>query len=134
MKPDLAEELVGLLVGATTGWNDDSVMLYIRHMDSLAEERAAITAVTRLVNTWTGTSRPTWGAIRAEYDREVQREMMLRAGLPASTHGVVPVPEGRIIAGDAYVAECKRQGREPNLELFARMIGAIGPGEDVRSV
>ena len=53
MDRDRAIALVGYLVASTTGWNDDSVLVYAAEVEKLSRPDVAATAIQTLARNWT---------------------------------------------------------------------------------
>lgn len=115
-----AAAVVGWLMSTTTGWNDQSVEAYATAIQQWSDLPAAITAAKLVSETWSERSRPPLAVVRAAYDREKQRRDEVSMTSLPSAPPCDPI-KGRQIAADAYVAECRRAGREPNWSLFNRL-------------
>jgi hypothetical protein len=132
MNTESAARLVGLLIGATTGWSDDShgsaaAKLYIERIaDKWTDLVVAERAIDNIVRSWTKPSRPPWGALQREYDEQMRRAVMDRAAITPGLAGrQVPPSEGRKAAAAEYARDCKRRGKEPNWTFFDRLAGTV---------
>lgn len=130
MKYNEAVACLGVLVGATSGWTDDRVGVYAERIKTWPDARAVREACQLVADTWTGYRTPPLGVIREAY-LGVMRRKSMEAGsnvyaLPTSA--VIHVSEGRVVAANGYVEECRRQGREPNWPFFDKLIGKIDAG------
>ena len=118
------------LVGATTGWGDldeATLAVYLRELQSYDDMEAARQAIDNVIKSWTRPSRPPVGVLNQEYRQAMARLMMDRNVYELPTGRIPTVAEGRKIAARAYVQECKRLGKKPNMKMFNRIIGQIGP-------
>lgn len=123
MTRDRAIALVGYLVASTTGWNDDSVLVYAREVEKLADEEAAAAAIQRLATTWTEARRPPVAEILNVYRRELARRQ-------DGTRQIGPTPPTQLergieIARRAYEQERRRLGKPVNSARFDRWVAAI---------
>lgn len=125
MTRDRAIALVGYLVASTTGWNDDSVLVYAREVEKLSNDEVAAKAIQRLATSWTEARRPpiaeVLNAYRAELARAQPAPRELRSSPPVT-------PERGIrIAREAYQQERRRLGLPANTERFDRWMASIFP-------
>jgi hypothetical protein len=123
MNREDATMAVGYLVGATTGWNDEAVIVYINEIEQLSDVEALNSAIRHLVSTWTEARRPPVATILDAYRSELSKRNSRRPSIESPRHRVVPVHEGIEIARRAYEDECRRQGREPNIKHFDKVVG-----------
>lgn len=134
-----AEQLLGLLVGGTTGWgqaSDETIVLYTRALCAFRDDTAAYDAVHQIIDTWSEARRPPIAAINAAYTDVMRRQQMTRPALPTAG-GVVSLDEGRRIAARAYAAECERRpdddplirrrfrSREPRASVLNAFLGLV---------
>lgn len=114
-----AVALVGMLVGSTTGWNDDAADATV----TLIEQRwndydAAMDAILSVVESWTRPSRPPWGVLSEAYRSEARRRALDTPAISPGQAGLIPtLAEGRAIAMRAYVAECESRPADDPLVL-----------------
>ncbi len=134
---DVAQAL-GVLVGGTTGWNDEAVAIYLAQLVQLDDRTALMRACTHILQTHTDLARPSLSKILDRYRYEYT---LLRQHQPkplqldqevGSRHlkPMSPAEGGYKIAWEAYEQECGRQGKEPNRTLFTGWIGRIGDSRD----
>lgn len=123
-----AQQLLGVLVGATTGWTNAADETFVSYTNAIAglDLDVATFTVDRIVRTWDEPRRPPIATILAAYRSEMRRLELERPTLEAAVGLPVSVGEGRRIAARAYQAECQRRGREPNERVMDRMLGLIG--------
>lgn len=125
MDRDRAIALVGYLVASTTGWNDDSVLVYAREVEKLSNVEVASTAIQRLATTWKEARRPPIAEVLEAYRRELSRVQsaprQIGPGQP------VTPDRGVRIAREAYEAERRRLGLPANTERFDRWMASIFP-------
>ena len=121
MDKERATMLVGYLVGATTGWNDEAVIVYIDEISKHTDPQAMETALRQIVRTWKEARRPPVAVILDAYRAELSRKHSAKA-LPPSNSRFVPVPEGIRIAQQAYEAEVRKRGREPHPGRVSRWL------------
>jgi hypothetical protein len=122
MDRERAITLVGYLVAGTTGWNDDTVMIYTAEIEKLSQPNVAMIAVREVVRTWSEARRPPIAVILDEYRRQLARAQpapQLTAAPPA------PFRRGVEIAREAYKAERERLGKPVNLQRFDGWIAGI---------
>lgn len=120
MTSDQAAMLVGFLVAGTTGWNDDSVVVYIDEIQKHNDYEAMGAAVRNVVRTWTEARRPPISTVLDAYRSELSRRQVPRAAITGGGR-LVPVADGIEIARKAYEQECQRLGRKPDLAKFDRI-------------
>lgn len=127
MRDDEAVNILGLLVGTTTGWNDEAVVAYAAEMRTHHDPAAMLVAVQHIARTWTEARRPPLATILDAYRTELARRQ------PAPTREIggrrVPPEEGILIARTAYEDECRRLGKRPNDYLFDRIIRSVSRTE-----
>jgi hypothetical protein len=116
---------IGYLVGATTGWNDEAVVIYINEVESLTDPDALNVAVRHVVKTWSEARRPPVSILLDAYRMELARKTTSTPALATGRQRVVPFAEGIDICRRAYEDECRRLGRQPNDKLFARITERI---------
>lgn len=120
MRQTDADRVLGVLVGATGGWHEviaDEFLLTIAAWDDVDAAERAVSRFTRPP----GRNRPTLVQLIDAYREEEQRRV-------PSGGRVVPFADGIRIAWDAYQAEARRTGREPNRALFEKYLGNLRPG------
>ena len=105
--------LVGYLVGATTGWNDEAVIVYIDEVSKHTDPQAMESALRQIVRTWKEARRPPVAVILDAYRAELSKKHSAKSIAPTQSRAV-PVPEGIRIAQQAYEAEVRKHGREPH--------------------
>ena len=123
MDRERAIACVGYLVAGTTGWNDDTVMVYTAEIEKLTQPEVALSAVKQVVRSWSEARRPPISVILNEYRRQlasVQPAPELRAAPPA------PLRRGIETAREAYRAERERMGKPVNMARFDKWITGIG--------
>jgi hypothetical protein len=125
MDRDRAIALVGYLVASTTGWNDDSVLVYAAEIEKLSRPDIAATAVQRVATTWTEARRPPIAVILDAYRVELAKvggepSRQLTRGQPCS------LVDGVRIAREAYEAERRRLGLPVNMAAFDRWMVSFG--------
>jgi len=125
MDRDRAIALVGYLVASTTGWNDDSVLVYAREIEKLSNAEVAATAIQRLATSWTEARRPPVAEVLNVYRRELARVQSAPAQIGPGK--AIPPGRGIEIAREAYEAERRRLGKPVNMKRFDRMIAAMFP-------
>lgn len=132
IREDQAAHALGILVGGTTGWNDEAVTIYLTQLVQLDDAYALLQACTHILQTHTDLARPSLGKIldryRYEYTTSRQHQPKpLPSAAGIKTLKVIAPSDGLPKAWDAYKAECEKQGRSPNVQLFnswARQVGA----------
>lgn len=128
IREDQAAQALGLLVGGTQGWNDEAVAVYLSQLVQLDDVDALHRACHHVLRTHNDPGRPSIARILDRYRYEYGQRPAPPSRQIGSRHlAVMPVEEGLRVAWDAYVAECVRQGREPNNAMFngwARKVGA----------
>lgn len=107
MNEGKATDLVGRLVAATTGWNDEATDFAIDEVMSWVDVSSAELAIDHIIHTWDRASRPTIGVLTAAYEDQ-RRIKMIRAELEAIPDGdgeeFVPHDIGHAIADQAHRA------------------------------
>ncbi|MGA1037179.1 MAG: hypothetical protein ACO3VQ_05140 [Ilumatobacteraceae bacterium] len=122
MDKEQATMLVGYLVGATTGWNDEAVVIYVDELMRHNEYSAMETAVRNIAVTWREPRRPPIAVILDAYRSELAKRQS--AALPPARNGQrVSVREGLQIAQKAYEGEMRRRGKEPDPKRVAKWFG-----------
>jgi hypothetical protein len=124
MTPDQATMIVGVLVAGTTGWNDDTVLVYVDEIKQHGDYEAMATATRHVVRTWSEARRPPISVVLDAYRAELSRRQPPRPALSSSTR-TITAREGIVLARDAYESECRRLGRTPDLARFNRIIERI---------
>lgn len=114
--------MVGLLVGSTTGWTDESSDVYVAEFAQLESPTALFAAVRKIAQTWTEARRPPLGVVLSAYRSEREREQQDSVSLP-SGQAVVDFDRGMSIAWEAAKTEAAKHGREPNRLLFEKWLG-----------
>lgn len=122
MTPDQATMIVGVLVAGTTGWNDDTVLVYIDEIKQHSDADAMATAARTVVRTWSEARRPPISVILDAYRSELSRRQPARSALTGGGSRIVPPSEGIPLARAAYESECRRLGRDPDFDRFDRII------------
>lgn len=125
-----AMSCLGLLVGATNGWTEDtdvgpgSLTLYLEEFMAMSDQECLLAAVRDVLRTHTSTHRPPLVVVLDAYRSQLRLKQESRGALPApSGQRYLSPDEGRPIALVAYRAECARLGREPNMPLFNSIFG-----------
>ena len=128
MNQDHATMIVGHLVAATTGWNDEAVVAYVAEIERLDHVDAAGEAAQQLIRSWTETRRPPIAVLLNHYRQVLARRESSRA-LERGRPRVVPLREGIEIARAAYEQECRLHGRTPDPGKFDRWLAAATRAE-----
>jgi hypothetical protein len=123
MDRDRAIALVGYLVAATTGWNDDSVLVYAAEVEKLRRDDIAATAIQKLARSWSEARRPPIAAVLDAYRKELSHAQPSPELEPGR---ICPLERGIQIARAAYEGERRMMGKPANLERFDRIIAGIG--------
>jgi len=136
-----AEQLLGILVGGTSGWTsaaDETFQVYTNQMSTLRDVELAAEAVEQLIRTWTDARRPSVAAIFSAYRDCARRHEMDRPALPPVHGRIPPLDEGRRIAAQAYANECAARpvddalvasgwrSHEPSSRTVDSLLGIIG--------
>jgi len=129
MDREHATMIVGYLVGGTTGWNDEAVLVYVDEFAKVTDAAALETAVRRVVRTWSEARRPPIATILDAYRVELSARQPARAALPSNGR-VIPPSEGIPLARAAYDQECRRLGRTPDFDRFDRIINRIATRQE----
>jgi len=125
MDRDRAIALVGYLVASTTGWNDDSVLVYAAEVEKLSRPDVAATAIQTLARNWTEARRPPIAEVLDAYRRELSRSQPAPREIgPGKT---VEFVRGVEIARQAYEAERRRLGLPIKSDRFDRWVASIAP-------
>jgi hypothetical protein len=115
--------MTGLLAVGTNGFDNPSTDLYASRFSELENEEALQRAVEMIVNTWDRGYRPPLNVVLEQYRRELRR--IEERDQPRSIEGNYPTFEqGVQIAWEAYCAEVRRQGKEPNRRVFEKWLPA----------
>lgn len=116
---------------AAFNFNDDSVEQWIGWIAELQDQAAAHKAAQMLAKDATDRWVPGWRLFKESYDRWVRRLDDERAeaqkALMEGEYSRMSIPtyeRGIQIAWENYVAECERQGKQPNREMFDAWMGA----------
>lgn len=125
MNREHATIIVGHLVAATTGWNDEAVVAYVAEVERLDHVDAAGEAVQQLIRTWTETRRPPIAVLLNHY-RQVLARRESQHALERGHGRVVSMREGIEIARAAYERECRAHGRKPDSGKFDRWLATAG--------
>ena len=103
MTEDEAFGLLGALVAATSGWQDDAIDIYAAEMRAWADRAAAQIAIADLCRTWTESRKPPLAVVveryRAEHARNVRAE---QEALPPPPEMYPSYERGWEIARQAY--------------------------------
>jgi len=117
---------LGNLAAVTTGWNDQAIEQYARDLVGLDDGEVLLEACRTIGRTWNESRRPPLADIRTMYrrlaERKQQQEALNRRALQG---GYLPPAQGVKVARDAYVAECRKQNREPNLTYFDQIMAKV---------
>src|SRR5688500_16698055 len=108
MRREDAIELIGWLSGVTTGWNDDSVELYVLEVEKWTDLTSATEAIERVGRTWEEMRRPPLPYLIEQYRSAVYRAESARPRLAGPPP--VPLPDGLRIAQEAYNKERAARG------------------------
>lgn len=125
MERDRAIALVGYLVASTTGWNDDSVLVYAAEVEKLNRPDVAADAIQRIAQTWSEARRPPIAVILDAYRVELAK----RGGEPARElprERPCSLVDGIRIAREAYESERRRLGLPINMANFDRWLVSFG--------
>jgi len=125
MDRDRAIALVGYLVASTTGWNDDSVLVYTAEIEKLSRPDVAATAIQRLATTWSEARRPPIAEVLDAYRRELSRSQPAQREIGPSKP--TEFARGLQIAREAYEAERRRLGLPIRTDRFDRWMASIAP-------
>ena len=120
MNREDATMAIGYLVGATTGWNDEAVLIYINEAETLNDVDALNSAIRNVVRTWSEARRPPMSVVLDAYRSELSRRVSERPALKSGVRKVT-FEEGVEIARKAYEQECQRLSRKPDLAKFDRI-------------
>jgi len=124
MDRERAIALVGYLVAATTGWNDDSVLVYTAEIEKLSNYVAAGRAVRTIASTWTEARRPPIAEVLNAYRRELSRSHSapkeINPGRP------LELSQGIAVARRGYEQERRLLGKPVRMEKFDAWIDRIG--------
>ena len=120
MNREDATMAIGYLVGATTGWNDEAVLIYINEAETLNDVDALNSAIRNVVRTWSEARRPPMSVVLDAYRSELSRRVSERPALKSGGRKVT-FEEGVEIARKAYEQECQRLSRKPDLAKFDRI-------------
>lgn len=123
MDREQAIALVGYLVASTTGWNDDSVLVYTAELEKLSDYNAAEIAVQRIATTWSEARRPPISEVLDIYRRELARTQSLRRQVTARR--ATTFERGVEIARAAYESERNRLGKPVHLDKFDSWISRL---------
>ena len=132
-----ATDCMALLVVTGTGWNDQTVDVWVDMMASRwSDHDAARTAVQQVADTHTGYGHPSWATVHNAYQAAVRRAVMSRPALPQAPSRTLTMSEAREVVARAYAKQCGlrdpltdphiRSGwrtTEPNPEFLDRMLG-----------
>jgi hypothetical protein len=113
MRQSDAERVLGILVGATSGWSDDIVDEMLLTVAGWDDVQAAERACARFTRP-DGRARPRLAQLIEAYAEEEQRR------IPYGSGRLVPFDDGIQIAWRAYVGEAHRLGKQPNRETFGQ--------------
>lgn len=126
MDRERAIALVGYLVAATTGWNDDSVLVYTAEVEKMRRADIAASAIQKLARGWSEARRPPISAVLDAYRRELSHSQPS----PEITQGrILPLEEGIEVARNAYEAERRRLGLKPKFDRFDRWAATLTGGQ-----
>jgi len=104
-----------------TGFNDESIAAYVEELKTLSDYNILVKACKSVSNSWTEARRPPIAVILAAYNREVAR--VQSESMPRGIGQRYPTfAEGIEIAWQAYCAEVRRQGREPDRRKFEKWL------------
>lgn len=115
--------LVGYLVASTTGWNDDSVLVYAAEVEKLADYDVAATAIRRLATTWSEARRPPIAEVLDCYRKELSRAHSGRTQIGPGR--AITFERGVEIARAAYESERKRLGLPVHLDKFDSWVNRL---------
>ena len=117
---------LGNLIAVTTGWNDLATEQYAHELIGLDDGEVLLEACRTIGRTWNESRRPPLADIRTMYrrlaERKEQQEALNRRALQG---GYLSPAQGVEIARRSYIAECQRQGREPNLTYFDQIMAKV---------
>lgn len=120
-----AAQLVGLLVAGTNGWDDHQAALWVAELQRLADPQAARDVILLQIRTRTRPGHPTLGEFLRDYSHEIDRREAMRPALPQPRGSVISSEQGLRLAWEAYAAECRAEGREPDQRLFRSLSGSL---------
>jgi hypothetical protein len=129
MTEDEANNVLGPLVVAFN-FTEDQNTLWKNMLEGLDNCDCATAAAADLIRSATDTYVPGWGKFQGVYDRHVNRfrlvqdeeQRMLESG---AAKRFPTVDEGIAIAREAYIDECRKLMKEPNLGYFDDMVSPI---------
>ncbi|RPI09105.1 MAG: hypothetical protein EHM63_05225 [Actinobacteria bacterium] len=144
MRRESAEPLIDILRQCTPGWTPEAFNFYVEHAVEHwtinhelpgneflpSETEIGYEVIDQVCMTWRNGYRPPWAELMENWRSVLRR---LRQLQPVPTDGPDSYPtakEGRRIAAAAYVDESRLQGREPNWEMFDKIIGKIGADDE----
>lgn len=124
MNTEDATKAVGYLVGGTTGWNDEAVVIYVSELQQLSDPDALNAAIMHLVQTWREARRPPVATVLDAYRAELSKRQPPRQELKPGGRRV-SFQEGIKLAQSAYEQEAKRLGRTPDPRKVQKWFGAF---------
>jgi len=142
MQRDAAEALIQILRQCVPGFTPESFSYYCDRVQEHwtidhdlpgneqlpSEVEVGYEVIDQICQSWRHGYRPPWAELMENWRSVLRR---LRAMVPVSESGEwVAAKEGRQIAAAAYVDECRQQHREPNWEMFDKIVGRIGAPEE----
>ena len=104
------------LVAGTTGWNDESVDLYVDEMAAMADPEALDLACRDVVRTWTEARRPPLRTVIEAYRIAVNRKSDRQ--LTRAPHVGISIGEGLKIARARYEQYHSERGTTPNANVL----------------
>ena len=122
MDKERATMLCGYLVGATTGWNDEAVTIYVSEFEKLNDVDALGTALQNIARSWKEPRRPPIATILDQHRTELSRRSSAHTALPTTKGKQVMFSDGVEIARAAYEQECRRLGNKPDVNKFDRWL------------
>lgn len=128
MTHDEAVSVVAMLGAAypSQRLTDDTAQLWVRSLSGIAFEPASEAAVDWIEHELYYPTIAAFGVYLNRHKRPDQRE------IPPETTRAIPVAEGRVIAADAYEAECRRLGKPMNPTTLERIRNLPIPEPEVQ--
>jgi hypothetical protein len=141
MTHDHAQQILGILVGGTGGWNsasDETLAIYAEQISTLEHFDIAAQAVYEIIGTWTDARRPPVAVVYAAYRSEARREAMTTPQLTGGSSQIITAAEGRRAAAFAYAKECAKRldsdplivagdrTNQPSESVIDSLLGSIG--------
>jgi hypothetical protein len=125
MTEDDANRCLGHVIGVGFGWTDEVVESYIEALMKFPRVDLMERVAEQLALEWDRPSRIPMGKFTEGY-KALQRQEAMDSPPALTEGGAIPsVKRGREIAANAYVQECKQQGRDPDWDFVDKLIGQV---------